>query len=118
MLAQSTVCWEATGLYCSLLNDYPTLQMGWHTPRCGAGQGCCIPTRLLALLGETDFSEKAGFLWESKQSWALPGAVISSFYLMLASTSTGAVTLHEDVKNLSSRLLTPSLKNKSQSLGD
>ena len=113
MLAQSTVCWEATRLYCSLLNDYPMEQMGWHALCCSTGQGCCILTRLLALLGEPDFSKKAGFLWESNQSWALPGAVISSFYLTLASTDTGTATLHEDVKNLSSRLLLPSLKNKS-----
>lgn len=62
------------------------------------GQGCCIPTRLLALLGEPDFSEKAVFLWESNQSWARPVAVVSGFYLMLASTNAGTMTLREDVK--------------------
>lgn len=114
VLAQSTVCWEATRLYCSLLNDYTIEQTGWHALRCGTGQGCCILTQLLALLGEPDFSEKAGFLWESNQRWTLPGAAISGFYLMLASTNTASTaTLHKDVKNLSSCLLTPSLKNES-----
>ena len=113
VLAQSTVCWEATRLHHSLLNDYPIEQTGWHALRCGMGQGCCILTRLLALLGEPDFSEEAGFLWESNWSWALLGAVLSGFYLMLASTNTDIATLHKDVKNLSSRLLTLSLKDRS-----
>lgn len=80
---------------------------------CRMGQGCCILTQLLALLGEPDFSEKARSLWDSNQSWALPGAVKSGFYLMPASTNTDTATLHKDVKNLSSHLPTPSLNNKS-----
>lgn len=95
VLAQSTVCWEATKLYFSLLNDCSIEQTGWHKLRCSTGQGCCIPTQPLALLG---FSMKVGFLWESNQSWALPGAVFSGFHLMLANTDTGTVTLHENVK--------------------
>lgn len=101
VLAQPMVCWEAIKPYCSWLNDDPMEHGGWHALRCGMGQGCCIFTQLLALLGEPDFSEKARSLWESNQSWALPGAVSSGFYLMPVSTNTDTATLHKDVKNLS-----------------
>lgn len=111
VLARPTVCWEAIKPYCSWLNDDPMELEGWHALWCSMGQGYCILTQLLALLGEPDFSEKARSLWESNQRWALPGAVSSGFYLMPASTNTDTTTLHKDVKNLSSHL--PSLNNKS-----
>lgn len=97
----------------SWLNDHPIEQRAGHVLRCGMGQGCCILTQLLAPLGEPDFSQKTRLLWDSNQSWALPGAVKSGFYLMPASTNTDTATLQKDVKNLSSHLTTTSLNNKS-----